>query len=103
MSVFSDLVADNLDPVMLAEFGDEVTYTPRVGDSYTVTVVLASGEAVQQSRHVYQTAWAPITSFVAEPVKGDSIIFEGVTYRVGDIEKHHLGGRILSLSVMNPL
>lgn len=100
MSVFSDLVSASLDPVILDQHGDEVTYTPRAGESYTLTCVLDSGEAVQQSERVYSTAWAPISSFTGgEPERGDSVEVDGVTYRVADVEKEHLGGRRLKLAV----
>jgi hypothetical protein len=87
-------------PALLAEFGDEATYSTRAGDSYTITLVFDTGEQIQQSRRVYQTAWAPLTSFISgEPVKGDTVVIDNVTYRVSDVEKQHSDGRLLSLSV----
>lgn len=102
MSDFSDLVADSLDPQLIETFGDDVTYTPRGGAAYTLTCVLDSGEAVQTGERVYQTAWAPLSSFTGgEPARGDSVVISSVTYRVADVEKQHLDGRLLKLSVTN--
>lgn len=102
MSAFSELVDGQLDPAILDQFGDEISYTPRAGDSYTLTCVLDSGEAVQTGERVYQTAWAPFSSFTGgEPARGDSVTADGVTYRVADVEREALGGRKLKLSVSN--
>ena len=102
MSRFGDLVAESVDPVILDEFGDEITYTPRGGAAYTLTCVLDSGEAVQTGERVYQTAWAPLSSFTGgEPARGDSVTIAAVTYRVADVEKQHLDGWLLKLAVTN--
>jgi hypothetical protein len=61
-------------------------------------LVFDSGEAVQQTSKVYATAWAPLTSFAAEPQKGDSVVFDGITYRVAKVEKEPEGGRLLNLA-----
>lgn len=103
MSAFGDLVADGVDPVILEQFGDEITYYPAAGDEYTITVVLDSGTELQQQEKVYQTAWAPISSFTAgEPAKGDRVEIDSRTYRVADVEKQHLGGRLLKLALTQP-
>ena len=87
---------------MLATFGDAVTYTTRAGESYTLTCVLDSGEAIQTGERVYQTAWAPLSSITAgEPARGDSVLIGSTTYRVADIEKEHFDGRLLKLSVVS--
>lgn len=100
MAVFSDIIAESMYPAMLDTFGDSVTYQPRAGESYTLTCVLDSGEAVQASERVYQTAWAPLSSFTGgEPVRGDSVTVDSVTYRVADIERQHFDGRLLKLVV----
>jgi hypothetical protein len=104
MSDFSDLITDTLEPQLLATFGDEITYYPRVGTDYAITGVLDSGSAVQQGERAYQTFWAPLANFTGgEPVKGDHIVIGTTTYRVGDIDKEHLGGRLLKLQATNPI
>lgn len=103
MSAFSDLVAESLNPEILDAFGDEVTYTTRAADaSYAVTVVLDTGEQVQQAERVYQTAWAPLSSFESEPARGDLVVIGDSTYRVADVEKQPQDGRLLKLSLTNP-
>lgn len=102
MSTFSELVNEGLYPNLLATFGDETTYAPRTGDSYTLTCVLDSGEAVQTAERVYQTAWAPLSSFEAEPVRGDLITIDDREYVVSSVEKQHLDGRLLKLSLAKP-
>ena len=103
MSTFSGLFDSATVPI-LAVFGEEATYYPRAGDSYTIALVFDTGEQVQTSQRVYMTAWAPVASFTGgEPVKGDAIVLNSQTYRVSDVEKDDSGGRKLKLSVTNPL
>jgi hypothetical protein len=93
-----------MDAVIETVYGDAVQYYPRVGTDYEINGVLDSGQAVQQGERVYQTFWAPLANFTGgEPVKGDHIVFDSVTYRVADIDKHHLDGRMLFLQVTNPI
>jgi len=100
MSSFSDIIADLLEPAILTGFGDSVTYQPRAGESYTLTCVLNSGEALQAQERVYLTAWAPATSFTGgEPVRGDSVVFGTITYRVAEVERQDMNGRLLKLVV----
>lgn len=102
MSTFSDIFASGA-ASLLAIFGESATYYPRAGDSYAITLVFDSGEQVQNTKRVYQTAWAPLTSFSAEPVKADKVVLNGVTYLVSDIEKDSQACRLLTLSVTNPI
>lgn len=100
MSDFADLIADSLDPQILETFGDDVTYTPSAGVAYTLNCVLDSGEAVQDGQRVYQTAWAPLANFTAgEPARGDAVTINAAVYHVRDIERQHLDGRLLKISV----
>jgi hypothetical protein len=102
VSRFSDLVSGGVDPIVLDTFGDEITFQPRTGTAYTMTAVLDSGDQVQQSQRVYQTAWAPLSSFTGgEPAKGDSVVIDGRTFRVADIDPEYLGGRLLKLALAN--
>lgn len=103
MSTFGGLFNSATVP-LLAVFGDEATYYPRAGDSYTITLVFDTGEQVQTSQRVYQTAWAPLASFTGgEPLKGDTVTMDGATYRVADVEKDAESNRLLKLAVTNPL
>ena len=103
MSEFSTLVTDCIDPNTLGVFGDDVEYFPTVGTPYTLTGVLSTGEDVQVNERVYATLWAPITGFTeGEPRKGDKLTFNSITYRVADIKKDSMGGRLLDLAVTNP-
>ena len=103
MSTFGGLF-DTAAVPLLAVFGEEATYYPRAGASYTITLVFDTGEQVQQSQRAYQTAWAPLASFTGgEPLKGDHLVLDSVTYRVADVEKDTGGGRLLKLAVTNPL
>lgn len=103
MSTFSGLF-DTATVPLLAVFGEEATYYPRAGDSYTITLVFDTGEQVQTSQRVYMTAWAPLASFTGgEPVKGDSLVLNDQTYRVADVEKQAEDNRLLKLAVSNPL
>lgn len=103
MSTFGGLF-DTATVPLLAVFGEEATYYPRAGESYTITLVFDTGEQVQTSQRVYQTAWSPLTSFTGgEPIKGDHIVLDSVTYRVADVEKDSQSGRLLKLAVTNPL
>ena len=101
MSKFSAIVADQLDPHSLAVFGDEVEYIQKAGGSYTLTGVLSSGTELQQTEKVFQTLWAPLTSFtLGEPMSGDIVIHDSVRYRVaGSPERDAMGGRMLKLAV----
>jgi hypothetical protein len=100
VSRFGDLVASCVDPVVLDVFGDEITYQPRTGTAYTITAVLNSGDEVQQTQRVYQTAWAPLSAFLGgEPAKGDTVVIDGRTFRVADIDPEYLGGRLLKLAL----
>ena len=103
MSTFSGLF-DTATVPLLAVFGEEATYYQRAGESHTITLVFDTGEQVQASQRVYQTAWAPLTSFTGgEPIKGDHIVLDLQTYRVADVEKDSQSGRLLKLAVTNPL
>lgn len=103
MSTFSGLF-DSATVPLLAVFGEEATYYPRAGDSYTITLVFDTGEQVKTSQRVYQTAWAPLSSFTGgEPYKGDTLVLSSQTYRVADVEKDASDGRLLRLNVANPL
>ena len=93
-----------MDAVILSVYGDEATYSPRTGDSYTITLVFDSGETVQQTTGAYATAWAPVSSFSAgEPMKGDMLLAGSINYRVADVEKDSENGRLLKLVVTNPI
>jgi hypothetical protein len=103
MSTFSGLF-DSATVPLLAVFSEEATYYPRAGASHTITLVFDTGEQVQTSQRVYQTAWAPLTSFTSgEPCKGDHLTLDGTTYRVADVEKDTESNRLLKLAVTNPL
>ena len=103
MSTFSGLFSSATVP-LLTVFGEEAVYYQRAGESYTITLVFDTGEQLQTSQRVYQTAWAPLTSFTGgEPLKGDHIVLDSQTYRVADVEKDSEIGRLLKLSVTNPL
>ena len=101
MSDFSDIFAPAQVQIQ-STFGDEAIYSPRTGDSYTITLVFASGEAVQQTTGAYATAWAPVSSFTGgEPMKGDTLQLDSITYRVDEVERDSQNGRLLKLSVRN--
>lgn len=103
MSAFGDLVSGGLDPTVLDQFGDDITYQPGSGDEYTLTCVLDSGTELQQQERIYQTAWAPLSSFTGgEPLRGDRVEIDSRTYRVADVEKQHLDGRLLKLALTTP-
>lgn len=101
MSDFSDIFAAAQVQIQ-STFGDEATYSPRTGDSYTITLVFDSGEAVQTTG-VYATAWAPLASFESEPVKGDRVTIGDQQYIVRDIEKDSQTGRKLKISCTSPI
>lgn len=102
MALFDSAVA-SMDSVQLATFGDTVTFTPRGGVGYALTCIVSSGEPVQQGERVYKTLWAPLANFTGgEPRKGDTVVITGVTYRAGEPETNHFGGRKLPLSVTTP-
>ena len=102
MSEFSDLIGDLLNPAVLSAFADEAIYSPRTGDSYAITLAFNSGEAVQQTTGAYATAWAPVSSFTGgEPMKGDTLQYDSVTYRVDEVERDSQNGRLLKLSIRN--
>jgi hypothetical protein len=102
VSLFSQLAAEGLMAATLNTFGEAATFSPRAGDSYSITVAPDSGENVQTSTRVYMTAWAPLSSFTGgEPVKGDTITIGSILYRVADIEKDAIDGRLLKLAVLS--
>lgn len=98
-----DAASSLLNASMLKYFADPITYTPSGGVPYSLNAVLDSGEAVQSNERVYQTAWAPLANFVGgEPAKGDTVVIGSITYLVSTIEKEHLNGRRIGLSVTYP-
>lgn len=102
MSEFADLLKATLDPAILATFGDDIAYTPASGDPYTLRAVIDRGADVKANSLAYLTAQAPLSSFPAEPVKGDTAIYQGVKYRVADIERLDFDQRFLKLVVAKP-
>lgn len=102
MSNFADLVHRHLDPKLSDTFGDDVEYRSR-GETYTIRVILDKGDDVKQQSYAYQTAFAPLSAFTAgEPVKGDTLAYQGITYRVSHIDKLDFDGRQLRLAVIVP-
>lgn len=92
-----------MDAVIETVYGDSVQYYPAQSSDYTLTGVLDSGDAVQQGERAYQTFWAPLANFThGEPTKADRVVIGSTTYRVADVEKQHLDGRMLKLVVTNP-
>lgn len=81
-------------------FGQAVTFTPAVGSSYSLQGILDSGEATEAlAPAAAYVLWAPLTSFAAEPVKGDEVSIGSNTFIVADVHKepNDAGGRKLLL------
>lgn len=102
MSVFGGCVG-RMDAVIETVYGDSVTYHPSTGADYAITGVLDSGTPINQGERAYQTFWAPLANFThGEPTKADRVVIGSNTYRVADVEKQHLDGRLLKLVLTTP-
>ena len=92
-----------MDAVIETVYGDSVQYYPSAATDYAIIGVLDSGDAVQQGERAYQTFWAPLANFThGEPTKADRVVIGSTTYRVAEVEKQHIDGRLLKLVVTNP-
>jgi hypothetical protein len=102
MSQFADHIKATLDPAILATFGDDLAYAPASGAPFMLRAVIDRGADVKANSLAYLTVQAPLSNFPAEPVKGDTAVWEGIKYRVADIERLDFDQRLLKLVVAKP-
>lgn len=89
----------------LETFGDSVVYSPAAGGSFTVplavytgpvdTFEIGSGEASVSSTS--PTLLVDLGDFPAPPLIGDTLVRDGVTWRVSDVQRDGQGGATLRL------
>jgi hypothetical protein len=95
MSIFST-VKSRLDTERLRVFGDDITYTPVVGDPQVVRMTRtrpAQMDPVEVGRYVIR--WAPLSSFAVAPAKGAQMSIDGATYKVFELRYDEYGGVFL--------
>jgi len=83
---FADSVG-RADEACLRAFGRQITYTPAVGDPFTVTGVLEAGARPEGAAPgVYALLFVRAAAFALPPARGDEVTVGGSIYKVVDLE-----------------
>jgi hypothetical protein len=83
---------------VLAAFGREITYTPAVGDPFTVAGILEAGARPEGAAPgVYALLFVRAAAFAQPPARGDEVTVGGSVYKVVDLEADAEGGLRLVL------
>jgi len=95
--VFVDSVS-RVDEACLRVFGREVTYLPEAGGVASIRAVFQPArEAEDASPGVYAVLFVRLADLPGAPARGDEVEFEGVRYKVFDIEADAEGAAMLKL------
>lgn len=94
---FADSVG-RLNEACLRTFGREVTYTPQVDASFTVTGILDAGAQQEDAAPgTYALVFVRAAAFSEPPARGDEVTVGASVYKVVDLEADAEGGLRLVL------
>jgi hypothetical protein len=91
LSFIDNILAAALPGPIKTAFGDAVTYTHKSGGSEAVTVIPSTGEQLEEGFPGAHMFFEVVTSELSvAPRAGDSIVYQGVTYRAVTVESDGL-------------
>jgi len=97
MAGWASLV-DGLYKQVLSAFGQQVTYTPQVGSSFSLTGILDRGARPEDAMPgMYALLFVRAAAFAQPPERGDEVTVDGSVYKVVDLEANAEGGLRLVL------
>jgi|GEM_PF-780102 len=90
MSNWPSLLA-GLNAGVMAAFGREATFTPRLGDPYIIDCVLEQGvQPEDKPLGTYAVLFAPASEFLADPEPGEKVTVDELMYNV--VERQTVDG-----------
>lgn len=91
-------LAEKLNQQVVASFGREVTYSPQVGESFTVRAILDTGVRQEDAAPgAYALLFVRSAAFAEPPARGDEVTVGASVYKVVDLEADAEGGLRLVL------
>jgi len=97
MSAWAPLMTE-LNEQVLSTFGQQVTYSPQIGDPFTITGILETGARQEDAAPgVYALLFVRAAAFAQPPSRGDEVTVGNSVYKVVDLEADAAGGLILRL------
>lgn len=89
---------NGLTGAVLGSFGREFAYLPQTGGQAAIKGIFDNTREAQESvPGVYAVLFVRLADFAQQPVRGDEVLVDGVTYKVFDIEADTSGAVVLRL------
>ena len=87
-----------LNGTVLGSFGREVAYLPQTGGQTAIRGIFENTREAQENvPGVYAVLFVRLADFAQQPIRGDEVLVDGVTYKVFDIEADTSGAVVLRL------
>jgi len=88
----------SMDRACLTAFGRDIVFLPKSGGQAQVRAIFErTVQAEDASPGVYAVMFVRPADLRSAPVRGDSVLVDGVVYKIFDIEADSSGGAVLKL------
>ena len=89
---------NSLNKAAVGAFGRELAYVRQTGEQYSVRGIFqATRESEDAAPGVYAAVFLRAAALPVTPQRGDSVVVDGATYTLYDLEADHGGGLVLRL------